>query len=250
MAEVRCIRLTALFLTAMVATAHAQTRPDAGPPPTSATGNAPYGAITGDPSSPPPAAPPTTDPYPTPPAAFAPGVAPPMRSVVPPLDPLVHHRFRDGRIVYNVGTTVSFIGSSLTLASIIVTGIYGLGLDQSADQITGRIGPGLAYAGSSGTGAGFILVSTGLGLQHSALALAGQDPGRGMYAAGNVLGILGLCAIGTTYFFSATHYGGDSSPIYTFSAAVTAGALGTISSVLFFSDAINLRRVYRRLTTF
>ena len=118
-----------------------------------------------------------------------------------------------------------------------------------ADQITGRIGPGLAYAGASSTGAGFVMVATGLGLQHSALARAHQDPGRGMYAAGTTLGILGLCGIGTSYFFGLTQSGEDAHVI-AFGAAIAAGTLLTAGSVFFFSDAARMRSVYRRLTTF
>ncbi len=259
MGQARYLKLTALLLLATVATAHAQpvSAPAGNPPPSTTAG--PESGATPDPSaasggtSSPAENPPLRSDAavsPAPPSAFATEPALPIRSAVPPLSPLVHHRYRAGRVVYTVGNVLSFTGNSLTLASIIVSAVYGLGLDQSEDKITGRIGPGLAYAGASATGAGFIMIATGLGLQHSALALVGQDPGRGMYGAGTALGILGLCGIGTSYFFALTKFGGDSSTIAAFSASVAAGTLLTIGSILYLSDSLRIQKAYRRLTTF
>ena len=117
-------------------------------------------------------------------------LAPSAPPLAPPLHPLALRRFRTGRALYGVGTALGLVGSGLTLASIVVTAVYGL--DSSSGQSTAIIGPSLAYAGSGATGVGFVFSATGLGLQHNALDLIGRDPGRGMYAAGTVFGILGL----------------------------------------------------------
>ena len=235
MVQARYSGLAALVLSGMVATAHSQSPLPEDPSPPA------Y-----DPGPPPV---PTYDPAAPPPSTYTPSLPPslPLRSVVPALDPVVHHRFRSGQVVYGVGTAVGLIGSGLTLASIIVTAVYGL--DQSAGQNTALIGPGLAYGGSGATGAGFILAATGLGMQHNALALIGQDPGRGMYATGTVFGILGLCGIGTSYFFGLTHYV-DNSTAIAFGTSIAATALLTVGGLLFFSDATRLGSIYRRLTTF
>jgi len=165
----------------------------------------------------------------------------------PPLNPLVLRRFRTGRALYGVGTALGLVGSGLTVASIIVTAVYGL--DASSGQSTALIGPSLAYAGSGATGAGFIFGATGLGLQHSALDLVGRDPGRGMYAAGTLFGILGLCGIGTSYFFGLTHVVDHSTEI-AFGTSIAASAFLTIGGLLYFSDINRLAAAYRRLTTF
>jgi hypothetical protein len=163
------------------------------------------------------------------------------------MSPLALQRFRTGRALYGVGTALGLVGSGLTVASIIVTAVYGL--DTSSGQSTAIIGPSLAYAGSGATGAGFIFSATGLGLQHNALDLVGRDPGRGMYAAGTLFGILGLAGIGTSYFFELTHIVDHSTEI-AFGTTIAASAFLTIGGLLYFSDVNRLAAAYRRLTTF
>lgn len=159
--------------------------------------------------------------------------------------PLVVSRFRGGRALYAVGTTLGLIGSGLSLASIFVTSVYGF--DQSAKNT--EIGPDLAYAGSAATGAGFLFSATGLGLQHSALGLVGADPGRGLYGTGTAFGILGLAGLGASYFFGLTNYVNNSNVIG-FGASIGSAVLLTIGGLLYFSDVNRVASVYRRLTTF
>lgn len=174
-------------------------------------------------------------------------LAPSAPPLSPPLHPLALRRFRTGRALYGVGTALGLVGSGLTLASIVVTAVYGL--DSSSGQSTAIIGPSLAYAGSGATGVGFVFSATGLGLQHNALDLIGRDPGRGMYAAGTIFGILGLAGIGTSYFFGLTHVVDHSTEI-AFATSIAASAFLTIGGLLYFSDVNRLAAVYRRLTTF
>lgn len=201
----------------------------------------------------------SVSPYPGPSAAApssAVGVSPsgppspPLLSPVLPTNPMsamALQRYRTGRALYGVGTAFGLVGSGLTLASIVVTSVYGLG--DSADPSKVLIGPSLAYAGSAATGAGFIFGATGLGLQHSALATIGQDPGRGIYAVGTLLGILGLGGIGASYFFGLTNYV-DNSTTIAFGTSIAASVLLTVGGLLCFSDQTRVGAVYRRLTTF
>lgn len=212
--------------------------------------------VSGSPSTAPPAAAdgatgvsPSPGPLAAPSAGpgYGAGGPPSLLPLAPPMSPLALRRFRTGRALYGVGTALGLVGSGLTVASIIVTAVYGL--DASSGQSTALIGPSLAYAGSGATGAGFIFGATGLGLQHSALDLVGRDPGRGMYAAGTLFGILGLCGIGTSYFFGLTHVVDHSTEI-AFGTSIAASAFLTIGGLLYFSDINRLAAAYRRLTTF
>ena len=257
------------------ATAQAQTAAGEAPPPTavepgSGSGGVvgpggpvspggpggPGGAVGPDGSfSPPPGVDPATNPSltgtPNPGPGFGvggqPQLAPLSPPLAPPLNPVALRRFRTGRALYGVGTALGLVGSGLTVASIIVTAVYGL--DSSSGQSTAIIGPSLAYAGSGATGVGFVFSATGLGLQHNALGLVGRDPGRGIYAAGTVFGILGLCGIGTSYFFGLTNVVDHSTEI-AFGTSIAASAFLTIGGLLYFSDVNRLAAVYRRLTTF
>lgn len=274
MVQTRYLQLASVMLWGMVgvATAQAQT-PGASaaeaPPPAASEpsgGSGPPGAAVGaevgagSPSST-PAAPPEgaagfsagVSPSPGPPAGpgaglgYGAGSPPALLPLGPPMSPLALQRFRTGRALYGVGTALGLVGSGLTVASIIVTAVYGL--DTSSGQSTAIIGPSLAYAGSGATGAGFIFSATGLGLQHNALDLVGRDPGRGMYAAGTLFGILGLAGIGTSYFFELTHIVDHSTEI-AFGTTIAASAFLTIGGLLYFSDVNRLAAAYRRLTTF
>jgi len=189
---------------------------------------------------------------PPPPVMVAPAMdpsAPPqlMLPTVPPPNPLMVHRFRTGRALYGVGTAIGLVGSGLTLASIFVTSVYGL--EQTPGDGLTLLGPSLAYAGSGATGVGFILAISGVGLEHSALRLVGQDPGRSLYATGTLFGLLGLCGIGTSYYFGLANPVNNSTAI-AFGTSIAATALLTVGGLLFFADATRLGTVYRRLTTF
>lgn len=247
-----------------VATARAQTPVGEAPPPPAAVepvagpGGPVAGPVTPDGSvSTAPAADPAINPGLAPTGTPSPGpgygvgglpqLAPLSPPLSPPLHPLALRRFRTGRALYGVGTALGLVGSGLTVASIIVTAVYGL--DSSSGQSTAIIGPSLAYAGSGATGVGFVFSATGLGLQHNALDLVGRDPGRGMYAAGTVFGILGLCGIGTSYFFGLTNVVDHSTEI-AFATSIAASAFLTIGGLLYFSDINRLAAAYHRLTTF
>lgn len=276
MVQARYLQLAAVILwgTVDVAGAQAQTVPaEAAPPPVAESGPGSLGqpapAVPPEPAAPIPPAPPSGvigsevsggasvgvggSPYggpasaPVGSAGFVPGGPPPILPAVTPMSPMMLQRYRTGRALYGVGTALGLVGSGLTLASIVVTAVYGF--DKTTDPSKTIIGPSLAYAGSGATGAGFFFSATGLGLEHSALASIGQDPGRGLYGVGTLLGILGIGGIGASYFFSLTNYV-DNSTTVAFGTSIAASVLLTVGGLLYFSDQTRLGVIYRRLTTF
>lgn len=182
--------------------------------------------------------------YPAP--IVAPAEAPPVLPAGPPLE--VVRRYRAGRVVAGTGTLISLIGSGLTLTSWIAAPF----VDTKQDPWPIALG----YAGTGATGLGVILSATGLGLQHSALAKVGADPGRGLYATGTVFGVLGLLTMGGSYFLNATRYVYDHPSEQDKRLAVNYGTIAasavllTLSGILFVSDSARLGRAYKRLTTF
>lgn len=176
----------------------------------------------------------------------APAEAPPVVPAGPPLE--VVRRYRAGRVVAGTGTLISLIGSGLTLTSWIAAPF----VDTKQDPWPVAVG----YAGAGATGVGVILSATGLGLQHSALAQVGADPGRGLYATGTLFGVLGLLTVGGSYFLGATHYvysnpGEENQRLALEYGTIAASAiLLTVSGILFVSDSSRLGRAYKRLTTF
>jgi len=191
----------------------------------------PDGALSSDLGAVPPPPPPLMVPQPL--------VAP--SAPLPPLE--VQSRFRTGRVLYGIGTAVGLLGSGLTLGSIVVTSVYGIG------EGNGQIGPALAYAGSGASGVAVIFSATGLGLQHSALGLVAQDPGRGLYGIGTLFGVLGLLGVGTSYYFSLASPV-DNSSVVAFGTSIAATVLLSVGGILYFADSQRLAKVYRRLTTF
>lgn len=178
----------------------------------------------------------------------APAEAAPVVPAGPPLE--VVRRYRAGRVVAGTGTLICLIGSGLTLSSWIAEIV----IDKDKDPRP--IALGLGYAGAGAAGLGVILSATGLGLQHSALAQVGADPGRGLYATGTVFGVLGLAALGTSYFVGATSYvygkPGEEHErnAVLFGTTVASAVLLSVGGILFVSDSGRLGRAYRRLTTF
>lgn len=268
MLQTRYLQLASVLLwgTVNVAAAQAQTPPEESAPPPAAITSSPEPVAPIAPP-PPPALPSgpadgstnfgaSGSPYSTPGPGVAPGssvnlapsgaLAPPFVPLTP-MSPGMLQRYRTGRALYGVGTALGLAGSGLTLASIIVTAVYGF--DQNTDPSKTIIGPSLAYAGSGATGAGFFFSATGLGLEHSALRSVGQDPGRGLYGVGTLLGILGIGGIGASYFFSLTNYV-DQSTTVAFGTSIAASVLLTVGGLLYFSDQTRLGIIYRRLTTF
>jgi hypothetical protein len=166
----------------------------------------------------------------------------------PPLE--VVRRYRAGRVVSGTGTLFSLVGTGLSLSSWIAE----LVIDTETERRP--IARGLGYAGTGANALGVILSATGLGLQHSALARMGADPGRGLYATGTVFGVLGLLTMGGSYFIDVTHY------VYShpgeerqrnaalFGTIAASAVLLSVGGILFFSDSRRLSRAYKRLTTF
>lgn len=213
-----------------------------------------HGPVAAQEAPPPEAVPalsaPLTGPVPPPPAAPPPAPAQPVLDPVPPpplpppaLPADVIGRFKAGRVLYGLGTATGLIGGGLTVASV------GLAIAYGTSGEKGDISRGFAYAGSASSGVSVIFGAIGLGMQHSALRSVGHDTGRGLYGVGTFLGVLGLGAIGASYYIDLAKPVENPEKV-AFAVSVAATTLLITGGILYFADERRMYRVYRRLMTF
>jgi hypothetical protein len=174
------------------------------------------------------------------------------------------------RVVYGVGGVAGILGTGLSISSIVVIAITGYPCDPLDPRHSSNLNdtcnpnsvifrparptdpaPLLAYLGSSVSAFGFVLSAAGLGYQHHLLYEVHADPGRGLFAGGTVLGVLGFTAVGASYFFGFTHYlNSRDQGIAILSSSLTGAALCAIGSLLYLVDSSRTKRAWERLTTF
>src|SRR6185295_545867 len=96
---------------------------------------------------------------------------------------------------------------------------------------------------------GFILSSAALGYQHSLLSDLQADPGRGTFAGGTALGVLGFAAVGTSYFFGFTSYlKPHDQGVAILASTITGTVLCAVGSLLYTIDSASMKRVWQRLS--
>ena len=111
--------------------------------------------------------------------------------------------WRSARIVSVTGTLLGLAGTAVSAASVIyiaVTNDPNRNTELNPPSPTDP-GPVLAYVGSTASAVGFVLSASALGYQHHLLDRLGVDPGRGRFAAGTTIGVVGFTAVGASYLF-------------------------------------------------
>jgi hypothetical protein len=195
---------------------------------------------------------------------------PPARTERLSLPDSMVRQWHDGRRLYGVGSITGLVGSALSLSSVLVVIITGYpcdpndpihminpndscnmaGIKYAPPKPTDAV-PLLAYMGATTSALGFVLSTSGLGLQHHVLYEAGRDTGRGIFAGGASLGVLGFLSIGTSYFFGLTNYlDPHGQGIAILASSVTGMALCTLGGLLYTIDAGKMKKAWDRLGTF
>jgi hypothetical protein len=203
------------------------------------------------------------------PAPAAPVVSP---SPTPPrsLPPTMAERWRRARITYGAGSVIGLLGDGLTLSSVLVVAITGYPCDpndpvhmlnpnDSCNRNSASFKPPkptdaaplLAYIGSSVSALGFVVSAAGLGLQHQVLGELNADPGRGVFAAGTTIGVLGFMGVGASYVFGFTHFlDSHDQGIAILASSISGAGLCLIGGILYSIDSSRMRRVWERAFTF
>jgi len=198
----------------------------------------------------------TTPPLPPP----APSVTIPPPVVLPPLPLRIRPaaeeigRWQRARILEAVGTLLSIAGTGLSLASVIY--IAAAHYPASSNDLLNPpapsdTGPVLAYVGASTSAVGFVLQANGLGWQHRVLDRLGVDPGRGMFAVGTTIGLLGFTSVGASYFFGLTsHLDPHDQQVAVLATSIGGAALCAIAGLFYAIDSSRNKKVWKALATF
>jgi hypothetical protein len=202
--------------------------------------------------------PPSPLPAPPPPPPSVTIPAPPLQvqplptRITPESDVIA--RWRRARIVSVIGTLLSLVGTGLSLASVIyvaATHYPPSGHDLLNQAAPSDPGPVLAYAGSTTSAAGFIFTAAALGYEHRILDRVGVDPGRGLFATGTVIGMLGFTAVGASYFFGLTNYlDAHDQQVAVLATSIGGAALCGLAGLVYLFDSSRDKKVWKHLSSF
>jgi hypothetical protein len=199
--------------------------------------------------------------------------AAPLASATPPrrtVSPDMVDRWHRGRVLYGIGSVAGLLGSGLTISSVLIVAITGYPCDpndpihqlnpnDSCNRNSASYrapkptdpAPLLAYIGSSTSALGFIFSASGLGYQHSLLRELDIDPGRGLFAAGTTLGLVGFLGVGAGYFFGLTNFlDAHDQGIAILASSISGTVLCAVGSLLYTIDESRLKRAWQRFSTF
>jgi hypothetical protein len=178
-------------------------------------------------------------------------------------------RWRHARNLGNAGMFFGLGGMALTLSSAIYVGVTGYPCNPN-DPIAAANpnnpcnqnnmlyrnpqptdpAPLLGYLGASTSALGFILSASSLGYQHHLLHKLDADPGRGVFAAGTVFGVLGFVAVGVSYFIGLTDYlGPRDQALAILGTSITSTFFSALGSLLYMIDSQRTKRAWNRLPT-
>jgi hypothetical protein len=112
-------------------------------------------------------------------------------------------------------------------------------------------GPVIAYVGSTTSAAGFILSASALGYEHHLLDRLGVDPGRGRFAIGTAIGVVGFVSVGASYFFGLTPYlDAHDQQVAVLATTIGGATLCAIAGVFYAIDSSRNKSVWNNLGTF
>jgi hypothetical protein len=159
--------------------------------------------------------------------------------------------WQSARIVSVIGTLFSVVGTGLSLASVIyiaATHYPPSAVDLLTPPVPSDPGPAMAYAGASASAAGFVMSAAGLGYEHHLLDRMGVDPGRGRFAIGTSIGVLGFTSVGISYFFGFTHYlNPHDREVAILATSIGGAALCAIAGLVYVFDSSRNKAVWKRL---
>ena len=181
-------------------------------------------------------------------------------------------RWHRGRVLYGLGSYTGLLGSGLTLSSVLVVAITGYpcnpddplhSINPNPNDSCSRNSPKydppsptdpvplLSYIGSSVSALGFVFSAAGLGSQHLLLSELQADTGRGIFAGGTTLGLLGFVSVGFSYFFGLTNYlSPHDQGVAIFASSLTGTVLCFVGGILYTADASRMKKVWQRLSSF
>jgi hypothetical protein len=215
-------------------------------------------------------APPYRDPYGSPPSAAAavPAAAMPPASTaemaMPPSDPTalrmspqssrsLIRQWRGARAMNGFANAIGLISAGLSVSSAIYVGAahYPPSLTSSSSPRPSDPAQLLSYVSSSSSAFGFALAAGGLGLRHHILRKLDADPGRGLFVAGTVVGLVGVASIITSYIVGFANVGNPhDQSIAVLATSLGGSAITNVGTAIYAKDASQVQKAWKALTTF
>jgi hypothetical protein len=205
--------------------------------------------------------PPGRDPYggapPAPLAAapIAPAADPSLAQVVRPLPPpALVAQWRSARVMNGFATAIGLLSAGLSISSAVY--VAATHYPPSPNDFVAAPRPSdpgqvMSFVASGSSAFAFALAAGGLAWRHRILRKLDADPGRGLFAGGTAVGLIGLVAVASSYFVGFTHYvDPHDQSIVVLSTTLGGAALCNIATALYAKDSSNLTKAWKRLTTF
>lgn len=223
------------------------------------------------------AEPPPRDPYGSSPpaaqqvpaAAMPPAAMPPADNAamaMPPADPLALtappqpaarayvRQWRGARVMNGFANAIGLMSAGLSISgSIYVAAAH---YPPSASDLTSQPKPGdpaqvLSWVSSSSSAFGFALAAGGLGWRHYILRKLDADPGRGLFLAGTVVGLVGVASIITSYIVGFVDVGNPhDQSIAVLVTSLGGSAISNVGTAMYAKDASQVQKAWKALTTF
>jgi hypothetical protein len=190
---------------------------------------------------------------------------PPPMNDLPPADPTTLRaegpssrtfvrQWRGARVMNGFADAIGLLSTGLSISSAIY--VAAAHYPPSAGDLTSPPKPSdpaqaLSYVSSGSSAFAFGLAAGGLAWRHAILRKLDADPGRGLFIAGTVVGLVGIASIVTSYIVGFVDVGNPHDQ----SIAVLVTSLGgsTIANVgvaMYAKDASKVQKAWKAMTTF
>jgi hypothetical protein len=176
-----------------------------------------------------------------------------VRAAPPPIPRTYMRQWTGARVMCGFANTIGLISTGLSISNAIYVAAvhYPPSVSDFSQPKPSDPAQALSFVSSGSSAFAFALAAGGLGWRHHILQKLDADPGRGLFIAGTVVGLVGIASIITSYVVGFANVGNAHDQ----SIAVLVTSLGgsTISNVgvaMYAKDASKVQKAWKALTTF
>lgn len=224
----------------------------------------PYGSPSDPGPAPPPPAtnavpsaamPANASPAAMPPAAMPPADPTVLRGAPPPLPRTYVRQWRGARTMNGFADAIGLLSGGLSIANAIYVAAAHYP-PSASDFVAQKPSPGdpaqvMSWVSSGSSAFAFGLAAGGLAWRHNILRKLGADPGRGLFIAGTVVGLVGIASIVASYVVGFSDLGNPhDQSIAVLATSLGGSAISNIGTAMYASDASKLQKAWKALTTF
>jgi hypothetical protein len=176
-----------------------------------------------------------------------------LRAAPPPIPRTYRRQWTGARVMSGFANTIGLISTGLSISNAIYVAAahYPPSVSDFSQPKPSDPAQALSFVSSGSSAFAFALAAGGLGWRHHILQKLDADPGRGLFIAGTVVGLVGIASIIASYVVGFANVGNAHDQ----SIAVLVTSLGgsTISNVgvaMYARDASTVQKAWKALTTF